>query len=261
MQQEDDNRLTFGDHLEVLRHMLFRVIGIVSFASILFFCFKEFLREILLAPSENSFCLYNWIEDFLSCIGYDFMFESFDTDLISTELGSQFMVHLTASIGLGLVFSAPYILFEVFKYISPALYANEQNYAKLTLTVVYLFFTIGLLLSYFVIFPLSYRFLSTFSISEKIHTTVTIDSYISSFTTTSLLMGLFFQLPIITYLLARYEILTVSALANYRKHALIIIMFVAAIITPPDIMTLLIVTLPLYALFEASLFVMKFAKK
>lgn len=260
MKSQDDNMQTFGDHLEVLRHVFFRIAGIIALFSVLFFSCKEFIWDVLLAPSESTFCLYSWIENVLSNIGYNYKFDTFEVELISTELASQFMTHLSASIALAIVFSAPYILYELFHYVSPALYANEKSYARITLVIVYLFFSFGILTSYYLIFPLSFRFLSTFSISERVHTTITIDSYISSFTTISLLMGIFFQLPIVTFFLAKYDIISSKELCHYRKHSLIIIMIIAAIITPPDIMTLLIVTVPLYLLFETSLFIMKFAK-
>ena len=259
MQQRNDNMQTFGDHLEVLRHVFFRIGGIIILFSVLFLSGKEIMWNVLLAPSESSFCLYSWIENVLSFIGYNYKFDTFEAEFISTELAAQFMAHLSASIGLAIVFSTPYTLFELFRYISPALYSNEKSYVRITLVIIYLCFSIGLLISYFFIYPLSFRFLSTFSVSERVHATITIDSYISSFTTITLLMRIFFQLPIITYLLAKYDIISSNELCHYRKHAFIAIMIVAAVITPPDIMTLIIVTVPLYMLFEVSLLVMRFA--
>ena len=126
---------------------------------------------------------------------------------------------------------------------------------------IYSLFVVGLLMSYFVLFPISFRFLGTYSVAERVHSTITLDSYISTFTTLSLLMGIVFQLPIIALIAAKMEIVSAEMLSRYRKHAFLIIMIVAAIITPPDIMTLILVTGPLYLLYEVSIKIVKFVRK
>ena len=168
------------------------------------------------------------------------------------------MLHLSTSIYLGLLIASPYILYELFHFISPALFENERRYSVKALIAVYFLFIIGILLSYYVLFPVSFRFLGTYSISERVESTITLDSYISTFTTLSLLMGVVFQLPIISFALAKIGIINSKILSKYRKHAFLIILTIAAIITPgQDILTLVLVTLPLYLLYEISIWIIK----
>ena len=205
--------------------------------------------------SEYTFATYRWIEEVASAIGLDFHFERFSVDLIATDLSSQFMTHITTALYLGLLGASPYILYELFRFVSPALYENEKKYSVQVVVIVYLLFLFGVLMSYYVIFPISFRFLGTYSVAAKIHSTITLDSYISTFTTLTLLMGVVFQLPVIAFALTKLGMISSEMLSAYRKHSFIIIMFVAAVITPPDLMTLLIVTVPLYLLYEVSIIV------
>lgn len=249
--------MTFGEHLEVLRRMLFRILIAISVFAIIIFCFKDITFHFLLAPSNSDFCLYIWIENIFEWIGYDFHFSTFEVTLIATELSSQFMTHISTSLYLGFLCASPYILFELFRFISPALYENERKYSIPLLFVIYALSIIGILMSYFILFPISFRFLGTYSVSEQVHSTITLDSYISTFVTLTLVMGLIFQLPIIAYFLAKIGVIDSEMLSHYRPYAFIIIMLVAAIITPPDLMTLILVTIPLYLLYEVSILVIK----
>lgn len=260
MKEEKDNLLTFGGHLEVFRRMLFRMFAVVAILAMAIFCFKEEAFSILLAPSEWNFVTYRWIEDCLNAVGYDFHFEQFYVDLIATDLSSQFMTHISTSLYLGLLCASPYILYELFMFISPALYESEKKYSVPIVVVIYVLFLIGVAMSYFVIFPVSFRFLGTYSVAEKVHSTITLDSYVSTFTTLTLVMGFVFQLPVIAYILAKMGMIDAELLSRYRKHAIILIMLVSAIITPPDVMTLVLVALPLYLLFEVSIRVIRFAQ-
>lgn len=235
--------------------MLFRIIAVAGTLAIVIFCFKDVTWRLLLAPSEYTFATYRWIEEVASAIGLDFHFERFSVDLIATDLSSQFMTHITTALYLGLLGASPYILYELFRFVSPALYENEKKYSVQVVVIVYLLFLFGVLMSYYVIFPISFRFLGTYSVAEKIHSTITLDSYISTFTTLTLLMGVVFQLPVIAFALTKLGMISSEMLSAYRKHSFIIIMFVAAVITPPDLMTLLIVTVPLYLLYEVSIIV------
>ena len=257
MTSEDNQKLmTFGGHLEVLRRMLFRIIAIAGSFAIIIFCCKETVWSILLAPSNYNFTTYTIIEKIISSCGFDFHFEEFHVDLIATDLSSQFMSHITTSIYLGLLGASPYILYELFRFISPALYKNEKKHLTSVVTIIYLLFIAGVLMSYYILFPISFRFLGTYSVSDNIHSTITLDSYIETFTTLTFVMGIVF-LPIIIFLLAKIGFVSSTLLAKYRKHALIVIMLVAAIITPPDLMTLVLVTIPLYLLYEVSVRIAK----
>jgi len=253
----DPNLLTFDGHLEVLRRMLFRIIAVVMVLAIAVFCFKDKTFELLLAPSQWDFVTYRYIEVFLHKLGSDFTFNQFHINLIATELSSQFMTHISTALYLGLLGASPYILVELFRFITPALYENEKKYSVQVAATMYLLFIVGVLMSYFILFPISFRFLGTYSVSGMVESNITLKSYISTFTTLTLVMGLVFQLPVIAFFLGKLEVITSEMLANYRKYAFLVIMLVAAIITPPDLMTLILVTIPLYLLYEVSIMVLK----
>lgn len=254
---EDKNMMTFGGHLEVLRRLLFRILIVTTVLAGAIFCFKDYTFSILLAPSKSCFCLYRWIEEFFTWIGYDFHFTPFEVDLIATDLSSQFMTHISTSIYLGLLGASPYILYELFRFVSPALYENERKYSIPILLIIYALFIAGVLMSYYILFPISFRFLGTYSVAEQVHNTITLDSYISTFVTLTLVMAVIFQLPVIAFFLAKIGVIDSELLIRYRQYAFIIIMITAAIITPPDLMTLILVTIPLYLLYEVSIIVAK----
>lgn len=256
-EKEEKELMTFGGHLEVLRRMLFRIMAVAGCLSLVIFCFKDETFNILLAPSHWDFITYRLIEDTACLLGLDFHFTPYYVDLIATDLSSQFMVHITTAVQIGLLGVSPYILYELFHFVSPALYDNERKYSVMVVSVVYILFIAGMLMSYFVLFPVSFRFLGTYSVSEQVHSTITLDSYISTFTTLTFLMGVVFQLPVIAFCLGKMGIVNAGMMGQYRKHAFLIIMVVSAVITPPDIMTLVLVTLPMYMLYEVSIKVLK----
>ncbi len=253
----DPNMLTFGGHLEVLRRMLFRIIAVVMVLAIVIFCFKDKTFELLLAPSQWNFVTYRYIERFLHRLGSSFTFSPFHINMIATELSSQFMTHISTALYLALLGASPYILVELFRFITPALYENEKKYSVQVAITVYLLFIVGVLMSYFILFPISFRFLGTYQVSSMVTPNITLKSYISTFTTLTLVMGLVFQLPVIAFFLGKLNVVTSGMLAHYRQYALIVIMLVAAIITPPDLMTLVLVTIPLYLLYEVSILVLR----
>lgn len=257
MQRTNDNQLTFGGHLEVFRRMLFRIIGVVFITATFVFIIKDVTWDILLAPSEWNFVTYRFIEQTLQYLGLDFHFEHYAVEMIATDLSSQFMTHITTSIYIGCLIASPYILYELFRFILPALYEKERKYSRQITIIIYTLFIIGVLISYFIIFPISYRFLGTYSVDEQVHTMVSLKSYISTLTSLTLVMGIVFQLPIIIFILAKMRIIDYIILSKYRKYALFIIVAISAIITPPDIMTCILVSLPLYALYECSIWIAK----
>ena len=237
--------------------MLFRIIAVAGVIAMVVFCFKETTWNVLLAPSEWDFCTYRWLEYMMQAMGIDFRFEEFHVNLIATDLSSQFMTHITTSVYLGLLGASPFILYELFRFISPALYENERRYSVQVAGIIYVLFVLGVLMSYFVLFPISFRFLGTYSVSAKVVSNITLDSYVTTFVSLSLVMGVVFQLPVIAFFLAKLGVVSSEMLAKYRKHSFVIIMLVAAIITPPDLMTLVLVTIPLYLLYEVSIRVVK----
>lgn len=253
----NDNLLTLGGHLDVFRKMLYRIVLVVIGFSAIIFLLKNTTWRLLLAPSKDTFITYRILEDICSYCGGHLTFEPFKIDLISTELSAQFMAHLSTAFYIGLIFSSPYILYELFKYISPALYDNEKKYSVKLVVMIYFLFIIGVLMSYFILFPIAFRFLGTYSVADEIRSTITVDSYVSTFATLTFMMGFVFQLPIIAFFLAKMGLINYELLIRYRRSAFIVILLVAAIITPPDLLTLLLVGLPMYLLYEISIRVVR----
>ena len=166
--------LTFGDHLKVFRRMFFHIIPVTGAITCGIFYFKETTWEVLLAPSEWDFCTYRWIESVMQLFSRDFRFNEFYVNLIATDLSSQFMTHITTAVYLGALGASPYILFELFRFISPALYENERRYSVQVAGIIYVLFIFGVLMSYFVLFPISFRFLGTYSVSAKVISNITL---------------------------------------------------------------------------------------
>ena len=245
------------EHLEVLRKMLWRLVCVLSLLTVAVFCLKDEVFSLLLAPKECDFVTFRYIESLLHRCGSTFVFEPYDIRLINTELSGQFMAHLSASFYVAALLASPYILVELFGFVLPALYDHEKRLALRVALVMYGLFTLGVLMNYFVLFPISFRFLGTYQVTEAVENTITLSSYISSFTTLTFMMGIVFQLPLICWFLGRIGLITKALMRRYRRHALVVIMIVAAIITPPDLFTLCLVTLPLYLLYEVSIWVVK----
>jgi len=256
-QSENSGLLSFGGHLDILRKMLFRIILVVVILGGVIFCFKSETFSILLAPHKSDFITFRYIEHLLNSCGVDFHFAEYNIPLISTELSAQFMTHITVSCLLAVLLASPYILFELFRFVSPALYDSEKKYSYLVAGIVYALFIFGLLMSYFVLFPISFQFLATYQVDNEIVNTITLDSYISTFITLTFMMGVVFQLPVFAFILGKMGFIDSDLLKQYRAYALVLIMIVAAIITPPDLFTLILVTIPIYGLYEVSICVLK----
>ena len=256
-QPSKDGLFTFGEHLEILRKMLFRIIAVVIVLAAIIFYFKKETFSILLTPRHSDFYTFRLIEHWMHVLDMDFHFEQHNIPLISTELSAQFMTHITASCILAVLLASPYIVLELFRFISPALYDSEKKYSYLVAVIIYALFVLGLLMSYFVLFPISFQFLATYQVDESITSTITLDSYISTFTTLTFLMGVVFQLPVFAYILGKMGFIYADLLRKSRAYAFVIIMIIAAIITPPDIFTLILVTFPIYGLYEASILVLR----
>ena len=254
---DDNGLLTFGGHLEVLRRMLIRIITVAFCLGVVIFCLKDTTFDLLLAPCDNHFVTYRAIERLCTSIGIDMHFEAYEITLINTELSSQFMTHLSTSVYLALLFASPYIVIELYRFIAPALYDNERRYSIGVAVAIYLLFIVGVLMSYFVLFPFALRFLGTYQVAADVVNQINLSSYISTFTTLTFLMGLVFQIPVISFFLAKIGLLEAAPMRAYRRHALVVIFLIAAIITPPDLFTLILVTLPMYGLYEVSILIVR----
>lgn len=254
-----DGYMTFGDHLEVLRRMLLRIFMAIIINSIIVFIFKEQVTDLLFAPTNSDFILYQWINDLLNiCNINSVQLDEFNIQLINTELSSQFMTHLQISFYFGSLISSPYIVYQLFGFIKPALFESEKKYFVLILFAIYVLFSIGLIMNYFIIFPISLRFLGTYQLNEAVANTVSLNSYTSSFLLLSLAMGLVFEFPAISFILGKMGIIDANTLKHYRKYAFVIILIVSALITPPDVFSLILMTIPLYVLYEFSIFILAY---
>ncbi len=223
--------------------------------AIVAFAMKTEVFSIVLAPTKSEFITYRWFSQFGEIA-------DFNLNLINTQLTSQFSVHMQVSIIIGIICVSPYILYSIFAFVSPALYENERKYARLLVVAGYIMFMIGVALCYFLIFPLTIRFLGNYQVSEEVSNIITLSSYIDTLTMLTLMLGIVFELPILCMLLGKMGILTADFMKEYRRHAIVIILIVAAIITPTtDVMTLMLVTLPIYLLYEISILAVKMTNK
>lgn len=179
---------------------------------------------------------------------------TFSVKLINTGLAEQFIIHMKVAIYAGFLCASPYVLYLLFRFVSPALYENEKKYTLRMVGVGYLLFIIGVLMSYFLIFALTFRFLGTYQVSDDVENMITLQSYIDTLIMLSLMMGIVFEMPILCWLFAKFGFLSASFMRHYRRYAIVIILIIAAVITPTaDIFTLILVTLPMYLLYEISI--------
>ena len=223
--------------------------------AIVAFAMKTEVFSIVLAPTKSDFITYRWFSQFGDIA-------DFNLNLINTQLTSQFSVHMQVSIIIGIICVSPYILYSIFAFVSPALYENERKYARLLVVAGYIMFMIGVALCYFLIFPLTIRFLGNYQVSDDVANIITLSSYIDTLSMLTLMLGIVFELPILCMLLGKMGILTADFMKEYRRHAIVIILIVAAIITPTtDVMTLMLVTLPIYLLYEISILAVKMINK
>jgi len=241
------DEMTFWEHLDELRRVLFRSIIVIMVLMIVVFVNKTFVFEkIILAPSRPDFFLYRILPGF----------SGFHLDLINIELSAQFFTHLSVSMALSIILAVPYILYQLWNFVRPALYENEKRVVKKAFGFASILFFIGVVVGYMFVFPLTVRFLGSYQVSSSIQNTISLKSYISMFTQLILIMGIVFEMPALALILAKLGIISASFLKKYRRHALIILLIVAAIITPSgDAFTLFIVAGPLYLLYEFSILI------
>ncbi len=224
-------------------------LAVVVFA-VAAFCLKDELFSVVLAPRSSDFVTYRLLG-----------VKPFAIHLMNTGLTEQFMIHVRTAIYAGLLVASPYILYELFRFVSPGLYQNERRYAVWIVGAAYVMFIVGTLVNYFVVFPLTVRFLGTYQVSPDVANMLTLQSYVDTLIGMSLVMGIVFELPVVCGLLGRMGLITNRLMSEYRRHAIVAILVVAAIITPTtDVFTLFVVALPIYLLYELSIQIVKFTK-
>ncbi len=242
---------TFWDHLDVLRASLIRMAIVVTGFTVVAFLMKDTLFSIVLAPRSSHFVTYQLLGA-----------EDFTLHLMNTGLTEQFMIHVRTALYAGVLLASPYILYELFRFVSPGLYANERRYTVWIVGAAYLMFIIGTFVNYFVVFPMTVHFLGTYQVSPDVANMLTLQSYIDTLLGMSLIMGVVFELPVVCAVMGRMGLITNRMMTAYRRHAIVAILIVAAIITPTtDIFTLMVVSLPIYLLYELSIQIVRITKK
>lgn len=268
-QQSDEpeplNEMTFWDHLEALRWMLVRVFSALGIFIIGGFAFIPWIFEhVIMAPIDNQFFLYRWLAKMSEQVAImpDDLTRPFHVSIINIRLSSQFFLHMSLSFWLALLITFPYLVYEVWKFICPALYENERKSMRFTFVFGTVMFFIGCVVGYSVVFPLTLRFLYNYQLSASISNQLSLDSYMDNFLMLVFMMGIVFELPLVSMLLGKIGILHRGFFSTYRSHAVVALLVVAAFITPSsDPFTLMAVFIPIYILWELSAFLVKPAPK
>ncbi len=256
-QEVQEGAMSFWDHLEVLRWALFRsacVLAVIMVGT--FIAMPYIFDRFILAPTSNDFFTYRW----LNAIGKGFVKLSpdFDVQIININVASQFMTHISTSVSMAAVIAFPYFIWEIWKFIEPALFEDEVKHLRPAFLGGTLMFYIGCAIGYVLVFPFTFRFLVEYNLSPNITNQINLQSYIDNFTMLILVMGIVFEMPLLAWLLSLFGILRKSFLREYKRHAIVALLIAAAIITPSgDPFTLMLVFIPLYVLYELSILVVK----
>ena len=237
--------MSFWDHLDVLRGTLFRSIGAIVLVSIVFLAIPERLFKAVLWPTTSDFILYKWLG--LDC----------SMSLINIEVSAQFFVHLKISILMAAIVAFPYVIYEIWKFVAPALYDNEKKAVRKAFGMSSFLFYLGVAVGYFIVLPVCLMFFMNYTVSDTVQNTISLSSYISLFTSMVFLIGLLFEFPTIVMVLSHLGLLTRKQLRGFRKSAFVVILILAAFITPSDPFSMFVLSIPLYALYEFSILVCK----
>jgi sec-independent protein translocase protein TatC len=264
MSKQPKQEMSFLGHLEELRWHLVRSTSAIFIVAIVLFVFIQTVFDhFILAHLEPDFITYQFFCQVFGTIGIEssFCHINFPTKLQSLALTQQLMSSIWVSLILGIIITFPYLLWEVWRFISPGLHKKEKNKSKGFLFIASLLFFIGVSFSYYVIVPMSVSFFYGYQISDNIVNNFTLDSYISLFTNTLLGVSLVFELPVVIYFLSKLGLVTPEFLKKYRKHALVVVLILSAVITPPDVASQVIVSIPILILYEVSIHISRFVIK
>lgn len=258
MAKKNIKEMSFLDHLEELRWLLVRSTIAILVCAVVAFFFSDFIfSEIIFGPKSPDFITYQFFCELSQQFGLEksLCITEINLPIQNREMGGQFSMHMWTSITVGFIFSFPFILWEIWKFISPALYDNEKKYAISFIIVSSFLFFLGVLFGYYLIAPLSVQFFAGYILSPEISNAIDIDSYVSLMKTSAIASGLLFELPIIIYFLTKMGLVNPHFLRKYRKYTLVIVLIIAAIITPPDVISQIIVAIPIMLLYEVSIFI------
>lgn len=253
---DKDKEMSFLDHLEVFRWHLIRAAIAILFFTIIAFIYKDIVFDvILLGPKRTDFLTYRILCEISQYLGLGDALCLRDSpfSLMNISMSGQFSTHITTSIFAGFIIAFPYVLWEIWRFISPALHSNENSMAKGVVFFSSILFLIGILFGYYVIAPLSINFLGSYQVSSSVANQINLSSFVSTVTTVSFANGIIFELPILVYFLTKIGLLTPDFMRVYRKHSMVVILILSAIITPPDITSQVLVSLPLIILYEFSI--------
>lgn len=256
---DSNDEMTFWDHLDDLRTVLFKGAGVFVVAVVALFAYMPWIFDnIILAPCNGSFATYLWFNRLSELFTGDAsagISQDFHVELINIQLASQFFIHMSSACWLALVVTFPILIYLLWGFIKPGLYENERRGSKLAFLFGNVMFFLGVAAGYYLVFPLTVRFLSDYQLSSMIPNQISIDSYMDTFITIVMLMGLVFELPLLAWLLGKMGLLTRSFFNKYRRHAVVALLVLAALITPTgDPFTLFAVFIPIYMLWEFSAF-------
>lgn len=250
-----NGQMSFWEHLDALRAALLKSLAVSLVCGIVAFLFKDELFTIVLAPKDAAFVTYDILSGVSNMLGNGDI-SAFSVQLINTGLAEQFVIHVKTAMCAGVLCASPYVLYQLFRFVSPALYANERKYAVVTVSSGYAMFMVGVMTGYFLIFPLTFRFLGTYQVSGEVTNMITLQSYMSTLVMMCLSLGIVFEMPILSWLFAKMGFLSPAFMRRYRRHAIVVILVIGAAITPTsDVFTLTLVSLPMYILYEVSIYV------
>ncbi len=259
-----EKEMSFLDHLEELRwHLIRSVVAVLIFATLAFLA-KGFIFDVLIfGPKNADFPTYKLLCNIAQAIGFkdSFCFTELPFRIQSRTMAGQFSAHLWTSILAGFIIAFPYVLFEMWSFVSPGLKQNERSSSRGFIITASLLFFIGVLFGYYIVTPLSINFLGSYQVSNAVHNDFDLSSYIGLLRASVLASGLIFELPILIYFLTKIGLVTPQYLKKYRKFALVIVLTISAVITPPDIASQVIVAIPILILYEVSIFISKIVIK
>jgi len=255
--------MSFFDHLEALRwHLIRASVAILVFTGFAFAYYDWIFKNIIMAPSKMDFWTYRTMCDLGKMLHRDFCFSEIHIQLMNTEMAGQFTLQINSALIIGITLGIPYLLWEIWRFIKPALHDKERKAATGFVFYATFLFFLGVLFGYYVITPMSIHFLAGYEISPDIKNLFDIDSYLSSVSTLTLATGLVFELPILVYILANLGIMTPALMKSTRRYAVVVILIIAAVVTPtPDMLTMTVVSIPLFVLYEVSIVVAGLVEK
>jgi sec-independent protein translocase protein TatC len=268
-QVNDQSEMSFLDHLEVLRwHLIRATLGAFVFMVIAFISRDFIFTEVILKPKNPEFItnrffklMGEWLHTHFNMDAQAIAINTTPLNIINIDMAGQFNSHLKISLVAGLVIASPYIIWELWRFISPALHRNEKRYATGAVFYISTLFFIGVLFGYYLIAPLSIHFLATYVVSNEVINTIKLSSYISTITSVTFASGVIFELPVVVFFLSKIGIMSPTFMKKYRRHAYVILLIIAGVITPPDVFSQILVFVPLLTLYEISVFISRSVDK